>query len=112
MFTQGVKPGDTLELKIKAGLKFKAGEIWIEPITGMEFVFVPGGSFQMGSNSSSPVPCVLIAVSWALLIVLTAARASGSASPQSGNQAAGLSAFQADFFETTDVGATPCGCPL
>ena len=27
----------------------KAGQIWIEPITGMEFVWVPGGCFKMGS---------------------------------------------------------------
>ncbi len=29
-----------------------AGSTWTEPVTGMEFVWVPGGCFQMGSNSS------------------------------------------------------------
>lgn len=29
----------------------KAGDIWIEPVTGMEFVWVPGGCFMMGSQS-------------------------------------------------------------
>jgi formylglycine-generating enzyme required for sulfatase activity len=29
----------------------KAGDIWIEPVTGMEFVWVPGGCFMMGSTS-------------------------------------------------------------
>jgi serine/threonine-protein kinase PpkA len=27
-----------------------AGDIWTEPTTGMEFVWVPGGCYQMGSN--------------------------------------------------------------
>lgn len=27
----------------------QAGEVWIEPWTGMEFVWVPGGCFQMGT---------------------------------------------------------------
>jgi len=29
------------------------GDTWTEPITGMEFVFVPGGCFQMGSNDGN-----------------------------------------------------------
>lgn len=29
----------------------KSKRTWTEPITGMEFVWVPGGCFQMGSNS-------------------------------------------------------------
>ncbi|SLM27490.1 conserved exported hypothetical protein [Desulfamplus magnetovallimortis] len=28
-----------------------AGDIWKEPVTGMEFVWVPGGCYMMGSNS-------------------------------------------------------------
>nr|VFJ57168.1 MAG: Formylglycine-generating enzyme, required for sulfatase activity, contains SUMF1/FGE domain [Candidatus Kentron sp. FW] len=28
----------------------RAGDKWTDPITGMEFVWVPGGCFQMGSN--------------------------------------------------------------
>lgn len=31
--------------------KSKPGDIWIEPTTGMEFVWVPGGCFMMGSNA-------------------------------------------------------------
>jgi formylglycine-generating enzyme required for sulfatase activity/predicted Ser/Thr protein kinase len=27
------------------------GELWTEPVTGMDFVYVPGGSFMMGSDS-------------------------------------------------------------
>jgi formylglycine-generating enzyme required for sulfatase activity len=37
-----------------AGVKNLApqpGEVWTEPTTGMEFVWVPGGSFSMGSPS-------------------------------------------------------------
>ena len=30
----------------------QAGEVWTEPTTGMEFVYVPGGCFQMGSPES------------------------------------------------------------
>jgi len=29
----------------------RAGDTWVDPVTGMEFVFVPGGCFQMGSDS-------------------------------------------------------------
>ena len=28
-----------------------AGEIWKEPVTGMEFVWVPGGCYEMGCGS-------------------------------------------------------------
>ena len=28
------------------------GDIWTEPVTGMEFVWVPGGCFQMGQTES------------------------------------------------------------
>jgi formylglycine-generating enzyme required for sulfatase activity len=31
--------------------KPKAGDTWTDPTTGMEFVWVPGGSFQMGCGS-------------------------------------------------------------
>jgi formylglycine-generating enzyme required for sulfatase activity len=51
MFTQGVNHGDIWEVKFKAGL-FKAGDTWAEPVTGMEFVWVPAGCYMMGSNSS------------------------------------------------------------
>ena len=30
----------------------QAGEVWTEPTTGMEFVYVPGGCFQMGCGKS------------------------------------------------------------
>jgi formylglycine-generating enzyme len=49
--TQGVNTGDTIELRIKAGLTINAGDIYIEPITDMEFVWVPQGCYQMGSDS-------------------------------------------------------------
>jgi formylglycine-generating enzyme required for sulfatase activity len=29
----------------------KPGEAWLEPVTGMKFVWVPGGCFQMGSSN-------------------------------------------------------------
>lgn len=32
----------------------KQGEIWQEPATGMEFVWIPGGCFKMGSPSNEP----------------------------------------------------------
>jgi formylglycine-generating enzyme required for sulfatase activity len=50
LFTQGVNPGDIWKLKFKAGL-FKVGDIYKEPITEMEFVWVPSGCFMMGSDS-------------------------------------------------------------
>lgn len=40
--------------KIEVALKSKgpqAGDAWRDPVTGMEFVWVPGGSFMMGSPS-------------------------------------------------------------
>lgn len=44
-----------LDLKdFKSDPMMQSGKIheppWFEPVTGMEFVFVPGGCFQMGSN--------------------------------------------------------------
>jgi formylglycine-generating enzyme required for sulfatase activity len=51
MFTQGVLPGDTLKLKIKDGLKLKVGASGTEPLTGMEFIWVPPGCYMMGSDS-------------------------------------------------------------
>ena len=42
MLTRGLETGDIM------GLKFNAGWIKVEPITGMEFVWVPGGCYQMG----------------------------------------------------------------
>lgn len=32
----------------------EAGDTWIEPITGMVFVWVPGGCFMMGNRSGDP----------------------------------------------------------
>ena len=31
-------------------LEPRAGEVWKEPVTGMEFVWIPAGAFMMGSN--------------------------------------------------------------
>jgi formylglycine-generating enzyme required for sulfatase activity len=50
LLTAGLKSGDISSLKQIASL-YKAGDIWTDPVAGMEFVFVPGGCFQMGSNS-------------------------------------------------------------
>lgn len=33
----------------------QAGDMWIEPVTGMEFVWVPEGCFMMGSNSGESI---------------------------------------------------------
>ncbi|MCP4020334.1 MAG: formylglycine-generating enzyme family protein [Desulfobacteraceae bacterium] len=35
------------------GSENQAGDVWIEPVTGMEFVWVPGGCFMMGSYSGN-----------------------------------------------------------
>ena len=51
VFKQGLKQRDIWELKFITGL-FERENVWIEPITGMEFVWIPKGCFQMGSNSS------------------------------------------------------------
>ena len=44
------------------------GQIWREPVTGMEFIWIPGGCFQMGSNSGNnsekPVHTVCIDGFW------------------------------------------------
>ncbi len=32
----------------------KPGEVWLEPATGMTFVWVPGGCFEMGSSLDEP----------------------------------------------------------
>jgi formylglycine-generating enzyme required for sulfatase activity len=42
--------GEPLAL-IRANKEIPPGTIWTEPITGMEFVWVPPGCYQMGSNS-------------------------------------------------------------
>ncbi len=31
----------------------RAGDVWTEPVTGMEFVWVPAGEFMMGSNEGA-----------------------------------------------------------
>ncbi|MCP3955996.1 MAG: SUMF1/EgtB/PvdO family nonheme iron enzyme [Desulfobacterales bacterium] len=45
--TAGLKQGDIIGLA--AFFAPNAGELFIEPVTGMEFAWVPGGCFQMGS---------------------------------------------------------------
>jgi formylglycine-generating enzyme required for sulfatase activity len=35
-----------------AGFAAGPGDIWREPVTGMEFVYIPGGCFMMGSNAT------------------------------------------------------------
>ena len=51
MLTSGLETGNTSGLRIKAGL-LKAGDVRKEPVTGMEFVWVEGGCFMMGSPLS------------------------------------------------------------
>ncbi len=31
--------------------KYKAGQVWVEPVTGMEFIWVPRGCFDMGCGN-------------------------------------------------------------
>jgi formylglycine-generating enzyme required for sulfatase activity len=50
LLTAGLKSDDISALRQAASL-YTAGDVWTDPATGMEFVFVPGGCFQMGSNS-------------------------------------------------------------
>ena len=39
------------QAKVEAGqVEPRAGEVWKEPLTGMEFVWIPAGAFMMGSN--------------------------------------------------------------
>jgi len=40
---------DTANYEKAKSEQHQAGEVWIEPWTGMEFVWVPGGCFQMGT---------------------------------------------------------------
>jgi formylglycine-generating enzyme required for sulfatase activity len=44
-----VSPSDRPPTKIQDKIQ---GQVWTEPITGMEFVWIPPGCFQMESNSS------------------------------------------------------------
>ena len=37
---------------IKAAETRRAGEVWKDPVTGMEFVWVPGGCFEMGQTEA------------------------------------------------------------
>jgi formylglycine-generating enzyme required for sulfatase activity len=50
LLTAGLKPGDISALKQAASF-YMAGDVWKDPVSGMEFVFVPPGCYQMGSNS-------------------------------------------------------------
>jgi formylglycine-generating enzyme required for sulfatase activity len=50
-FVKDVEPGDIRILRLKAGL-MKPGDIWTEPKTDMEFVWVPKGSYMMGQTES------------------------------------------------------------
>ncbi len=52
VLTSGLETGNISALETKAGLLPGSGETWIDSVTGMEFVYVPKGCFQMGSNSS------------------------------------------------------------
>ncbi|KXB09157.1 hypothetical protein AKJ60_00835 [candidate division MSBL1 archaeon SCGC-AAA385M11] len=37
--------------QVQSGGTARAGDTWTEPVTGMEFVWVPGGCYQMGSEN-------------------------------------------------------------
>ncbi len=49
-----IKTGDKENLRhwVAYGKLLLPGNIWKDPVTGMEFVWVPEGCFQMGSNSN------------------------------------------------------------
>ena len=48
-----VKPkGNRFNLTLEKRL-LKAGDTWTDPVTGIEFVFVPDGCYQMGSSSGA-----------------------------------------------------------
>ncbi len=48
--TSGLETGDVSGLKRRAGLH-EPGDVWTEPVTGMEFVWVPKGCFEMGQTN-------------------------------------------------------------
>ncbi|TIH20185.1 formylglycine-generating enzyme family protein [Marinifilum sp. JC120] len=43
-------PSPAVSKTSKSGKTPKAGQLWTEPTTGMQFVWVPGGCFMMGSS--------------------------------------------------------------
>ncbi len=49
--THGLKPDDISGLKRRAGLLDMPGDVWTEPVTGMEFVWLPKGCFEMGQTN-------------------------------------------------------------
>jgi formylglycine-generating enzyme required for sulfatase activity len=61
---------EIVESKIIEPAEPKPGETWTEPFTGMDFVYVPGGSFEMGdtfgdgSDSEKPVHRVTVPSFW------------------------------------------------
>ena len=42
--------------EIEVSLNLDTKQTWREPITGMEFIWVPGGCYQMGNESSDEAP--------------------------------------------------------
>jgi formylglycine-generating enzyme required for sulfatase activity len=67
LLTAGLRTGDISSLRQAASL-YKAGETFKDPATGMEFVWVPEGCFNMGSSSGGederPVHKVCLAGFW------------------------------------------------
>lgn len=52
---EGPEPGVMVEaMPTIARAVRKAGDLWVESLTGMEFVWIPGGTFQMGSAKGEP----------------------------------------------------------
>ncbi|TIH20186.1 formylglycine-generating enzyme family protein [Marinifilum sp. JC120] len=48
-------PSPAISKPFKSGKIPKAGQVWTEPSTGMEFVWIPGGCFMMGSSKGRAV---------------------------------------------------------
>jgi len=49
--TVSIRAGERERLAVTlAATGPRSGQTWIEPVTGMEFVFVPGGCYQMGQS--------------------------------------------------------------
>jgi len=49
--TTGSKPAPVRNKSTKRSDMHKAGDIWVEPVTGMEFVWIPSGAYRMGCGN-------------------------------------------------------------
>lgn len=48
---EGLTPQPATKLESSASMSRSPGEVWHEPLTGLEFVWIPAGCFKMGSPS-------------------------------------------------------------